>query len=811
MKVSNLKPLYWPDDSRIAIIGEAPGGAEEELGEPFVTCDTGNKKGAAGRELHRWMTANNIIRSQVFIGNICQYRPPNNKLELFFQDTKCTIPKEEVKESLEILKEELSLYQPNVIVALGRHALYHLTGKQGIFNWWGSVLPCTLVPGLKVVPIPHPSNVIRGLWRLRPICSTLLGKAKRQSFSKELILPQKNLLTGLSYSDTMDYLDFLQKQPAVSFDIETIPRDNVITCLGLAASSQEAICIPFIDGTKVHWNENQEIAILRKCSSLLGTSGQLKIAHNIMYDMTYLALKFRIYVAPPFYDTMVAHNRLYPDFSNKTLQKMKMGRLAVCTTLYTNNQYYKDDRKAENEADHWKGALQTFWEYNAKDAAVTYEVYEVTKNLLKQQNKISFLESDMQNVIPLMRMSLRGFKRNLNEIAALSSECAQILSQLDSEINEAAGYPINAGSSQQVAKLLYVDRNHKPQFSKTGRITADETALAKLRNSGDPIITFIINRRRIAKFKSTYIDTPLYNDRFRTMYNQGRTTTQRLSSSKFVFGDGGNGQNIPSRPRPKDDLYNKLLKRLKNTFEADDGKLLAKRDYCQAEALVVAYLANDITQIQDFQNNIDIHCRTAEILYDIPYQKIKDEVDNGNPEYKMKRYFAKKCRHAFNYKMGPRRLKDEFLKEFINVEEKECRKLIESMKIGLPFVVQWQNETADFIKRNRRISNCFGFTLFFFGLIDDESIREGLAFGPQSTVGEMGKIAARNVANAGIDILMTIHDAIIYQEEEDKIIETSEKVNQLMIIPLIINNKELIIPTDLAIGKTWGQMKEIKK
>ena len=53
------------------IIGEGPGQKEDERGKPFV--------GEAGILLNKMLMAINIRREQVYITNVVNYRPPNNR------------------------------------------------------------------------------------------------------------------------------------------------------------------------------------------------------------------------------------------------------------------------------------------------------------------------------------------------------------------------------------------------------------------------------------------------------------------------------------------------------------------------------------------------------------------------------------------------------------------------------------------------------------------------------------------------------------------------------------------------------------
>ena len=57
--------------SKIMIVGEGPGQKEDEVGKPFV--------GDAGILLNKMLKSINIERQNVYITNVVNYRPPNNR------------------------------------------------------------------------------------------------------------------------------------------------------------------------------------------------------------------------------------------------------------------------------------------------------------------------------------------------------------------------------------------------------------------------------------------------------------------------------------------------------------------------------------------------------------------------------------------------------------------------------------------------------------------------------------------------------------------------------------------------------------
>ena len=70
----NAKNIVFSDGnpkSKIMLIGEAPGANEDQEGLPFV--------GRAGQLLDKMLSSINLDRKKVYISNIINYRPPENR------------------------------------------------------------------------------------------------------------------------------------------------------------------------------------------------------------------------------------------------------------------------------------------------------------------------------------------------------------------------------------------------------------------------------------------------------------------------------------------------------------------------------------------------------------------------------------------------------------------------------------------------------------------------------------------------------------------------------------------------------------
>jgi DNA polymerase len=94
-------------------VGEGPGADEDERGEPFV--------GQAGKLLDNMLASIKLKRgNNVYIANIVKCRPPNNRAP----------EADEVATCLPYLKQQITLINPKLIVALGKTAATALLGKE---------------------------------------------------------------------------------------------------------------------------------------------------------------------------------------------------------------------------------------------------------------------------------------------------------------------------------------------------------------------------------------------------------------------------------------------------------------------------------------------------------------------------------------------------------------------------------------------------------------------------------------------------------------------------------------------------------
>ena len=102
--------------AKIMLIGEGPGSNEDQEGLPFV--------GRAGALLDKMLASINLDRKNVYITNVVNYRPPENRRPT----------EEEIAKYLPYLKKHIEIINPKILVLLGSTALNALIGNEVVIS-----------------------------------------------------------------------------------------------------------------------------------------------------------------------------------------------------------------------------------------------------------------------------------------------------------------------------------------------------------------------------------------------------------------------------------------------------------------------------------------------------------------------------------------------------------------------------------------------------------------------------------------------------------------------------------------------------
>lgn len=128
----------------IMAIGEAPGRQEDETGQPFV--------GEAGKLLDKMFAAIKLDESNLYITNVCNWRPPGNR----------NPSEEELALCKPFIRRHIELISPKIVVIVGGVSLQALTGRTGIMKtrgqWQDLKIGDREIPAM---PLYHPAFLLR--------------------------------------------------------------------------------------------------------------------------------------------------------------------------------------------------------------------------------------------------------------------------------------------------------------------------------------------------------------------------------------------------------------------------------------------------------------------------------------------------------------------------------------------------------------------------------------------------------------------------------------------------------------------------
>lgn len=251
--------------------------------------------------------------------------------------------------------------------------------------------------------------------------------------------------------------------------------------------------------------------------------------------------------------------------------------------------------------------------------AAIWQLYDKQKEQFNELPKVAWVarELDFPLITILSDIESRGIKLDTDFLKNMSTELAERIAKIQSEMFELVGYEFNIGSPAQLAEVLFT-KLQLPTFGikkgKTGYSTGQKE-LDKLRGQ-HPIVELIEQFRELSKLKNTYVDPlPIIvdaNKRLHTTFNQDVASTGRLSSTD------PNLQNIPIRTE--------IGRKIRRAFIAEPGKVFVSADYSQFELRLAAVLAGDKQMIEDFNGDLDIHTKTASDVFKVPLKDVtKDQ------------------------------------------------------------------------------------------------------------------------------------------------------------------------------------------
>ena len=257
-------------------------------------------------------------------------------------------------------------------------------------------------------------------------------------------------------------------------------------------------------------------------------------------------------------------------------------------------------------------------DYGAQRADMALRLHEALWPRLEETGRLQRVYENIElPLLPVLsRLERAGALVDADCLAAQSRELDHEVSALAERAYELAGRPFNLGSPKQLQEVLYDEQGMRSsQKTQTGQRSTAEAVLEELALD-HPLPRVILDHRRLAKLKSTYVDAlprqiKQRTGRVHTTYRQAVAATGRLSSQD------PNLQNIPIRTAEG--------RRIRQAFVAPPGRKLVAADYSQIELRIMAHLSGDAGLLRAFGARQDVHRATAAEVFGVPLDAVEED------------------------------------------------------------------------------------------------------------------------------------------------------------------------------------------
>ena len=795
-------PSVGPIEDELAFVGEAPGKNEVLQGRPFV--------GAAGKLFKARLADAGIKYNECVVTNVVKRRPAENSNDFSL------IPKDELEQWEEILRHTLtSLPNLKLIVPLGNNAFYALMRMRGIASHRGSLYTWTDLNRRRVplMPTIHPSTMNYDafakyvfLHDMRRAKQILEGTYTQRVYNFTIKPSEQDILSFITTAIAQDYL---------SFDIETVLRDDGvhITHLALSHTIGEAISIELFTP--------QVIAALR---NLFQNPSIRMIAQNAQYDCRCIYDNWGFLPSNMWMDTMIAHHLLYPEASHpKTFSNIVSNSLEYLVSIYTTNNFHKDEGRTHETP-------EAYAEYNCKDAAYTLELaLQLDRQLEDEGVDHYFHDHIMPLHNSLLDMQIRGVRIDEDALrqtrAAVMDEYRACQMVLDNAIEEVfPDYPrieppktrletgmrfLNVHSSKQVGHFLLKVLNLPPigkKSSKTGAYGFNEKTLTKYaRKHGGGLFQLLFHMRKLDKQREVLDKARPASGRFHCHYKQSITITGRLSSTADIYGYGGNMQNItyPMRVIFIPDLCPCC----------GEEMLFAYVDYQRAESHCTFHLAGEQEAEEYIAHGGDINWRTVNRIPTLEVEA--EEYDPTSPHHGKVRKVAKELVLGGNYGLGHIRFMERLDERAgVRVTAAEAERYITEYHETYPGIRdRFHANIEQPVRMSKMLKNPFGRKFKIRTPISSDRMTDFYAWLPQSTIGDATLKALLNAWNDikdrnDIHVLANIHDALLFQVCPSALDWFHATYSSWFQFPIYLTETPITLGVSCEIGPNWKDMKE---
>ena len=618
------------------------------------------------------------------------------------------------------------------------------------------------------------------------------NKIKNKSADKSSKINNNNYELINNEEEITNWLTEAEEKGEIAIDTETTsldPHQAELVGISLSTAIGKSCYIPLGHKTGKNLNEKN---IINKLKPVLEDKSIKKIGQNIKFD--FIVLYRRGIEMNSMEDTMLMSYVLDAGKNRHNMDTLSEIHLNHKTISF--KELVGSGKKQINFSEV---EINSAKNYAAEDADITYRLYKIFTQSLKNEKLTSIYEIFEKPLIKILAfMEINGIKVNKDFLKSLSIKFNKKIQILEKEIFKISKKEFKIGSTKQLGEIMYNElKISSLKKTKKGSFATSASVLEDLAFKGHKLPKFVLDWRQVTKLKNTYSDSLQEHinpntKRVHTSFLLAATSTGRLASSD------PNLQNIPIK---SDDG-----KEIRRAFAADTNSNLISADYNQIEMRILADLA-DVGELKKaFKNNEDIHSLTASQVFNKSIKKIDKDM----------RRKAKAINFGIIYGISQYGLAKQ-----INVSNVEAEDFLNSYFIKFPEIKEYMEQTIKSCRKNGYVKNIFGRKTHITGINDKNynvrNFQERAAINApiQGSASELMRLAMIRInkkfselKKENCNILLQIHDELIFESKKDsveyytKIIKeemTSVKESELhsFSIPLLV---------DINVGKNWGDL-----
>jgi DNA polymerase-1 len=387
-------------------------------------------------------------------------------------------------------------------------------------------------------------------------------------------------------------------------------------------------------------------------------------------------------------------------------------------------------------------------------------------------------------------MENTGIYIDQTKLQEISNQLSGETERLDSEIKAILQVEnLNLNSPSQLGPaLVNFGLAIKPKSS--GKIPTDKDileSLVPLDKSG--VVAKILDYRTVTKLNSTFAVSFLgkldKNSRIHGIFSQTGAATGRISSNS------PNLQNIPIK-HPK---YGPLLRAC---IASEPSKLIISADYSQIELRLLAHFTSDPVLKAAFENDEDVHARTASEIFEIPLDSVTKEQRN----------VGKTLNFALLYQQGPQATGKQLgisTKEASQIIAKYFQKFAKDLDSNLEFARK-NGFVETFLGRRRYFDN-LNSTNGFLRSMEERAVCNSPLQGSNADLIKLAMINLQNrieKENLPAKIVLTVHDELVVETDKD----FAQKMLQILITEMELGQPlNVPIKVEAGVGANWSEAK----